>query len=178
MPKMSMTDFIDLSTKKEIWAIEDSASSLVGAFNLDGHSDYQLDRIGSLIGCKRLGLSDSYYRKKIRAFAIQQNSFGNHNSVVQIVKLVTNATNVTLENMGNASIQITIDTGWTTWAVENIRMFVESALAAGVQLLSIMHSGTALSFEFSDTSITTDTVQGFGDRNNSSVGGMFNYIIA
>lgn len=176
-PKMSLEDFINAVTKNEIWEIENVANSFISALDLTTQTGNQLDKIGSLVGCFRLGLNDEYYVRKIKAFAIAQNSTGQHDSVKAMIKLVTNASAVTLTNVGNAMINITISTAWTTWAVTNIRLFVESVLAAGIGLLHIFHTGTLSSFEFTDTSIITDSSQGFGDTTQPMTGGQFNYII-
>jgi len=176
--KMTMSDFIDITANKQTWEIERVAADIIDSLDLS-HTGKKLDRIGKLIGCQRFGLSDSLYLRKIKAFALLQNSSGKYHEIVQLIKYVTDATDVTIEYLGNATIKISANIVWTTWAVDNLRTFVESALAAGVCLTDIIHSGTVGSFSFSEfgNSGVTPIGLGFGDLTDPTIGGKFNYII-
>jgi len=177
MSNMLLADWLEALVTDPAQEVESVVYDLYRQLDLDHWEDEQLNKIGSLINCERLGLSDANYRIKIKAFAAAQNSSGRPNEILTALKLITNANHVQIENQGHALISLRTDGTLGSYLVVNLREFIESVLAAGVGLDKITYLGDQDSFIFSDVAQTITDGKGFDNVAETADGGRFTYII-
>jgi len=100
-------------------------------WDIDTASDIKLDHIGELLTLPRLGANDTVYRRRIKAYIALANSEGNIESIIQVIKALTNCDHVRLINhgLGTFGIELTGDF-IDEWGIDLIR----STPAAGCRV--------------------------------------------
>ena len=177
MANMLLADWLEALVTDPAQEVEDVIYDLYKQLDLTQWSGVQLDRIGALVKCQRLGLSDSNYIIKIKAYAAAQNSSGRPDEILTALKLITNAGNVTISFLGNATVALATDGTLGAYLVNNLRTFMESVLAAGIALDYIVHQGDSNSFIFDDLLGSITDGKGFDNITGTGGGGQFTYII-
>ena len=88
----------------------------------------QLDVIGKLWNVSRLGDSDSVYRDRIFLRITRQISDSTPEKILEIIKLASNATEISLFEHINGNVHVSVDTG----VLDSLKQLGESLVAAGV----------------------------------------------
>lgn len=134
----------------------------------------QLDNFGKIVDQPRLGFSDDFYRILLYAKIGINNSQGDPETIISILKLLTQSTQVQYQNLGNATISLgyngTIDPSLYNFFYQQMQRVV----AAGVKINGIYEFSDDAAFAFAGTDPTT---RGFGTVNDASIGGKLGTII-
>jgi Protein of unknown function (DUF2612) len=96
----------------------------------------QLDDIGLIVGERRLGLSDTDYRPRIRARILTNRSKGRASEIITIARLILNdpAIAVTLVNYGQAAYVVRLDGVEVSETLADLVLeFVKHATVAGTR---------------------------------------------
>lgn len=138
---------------------------------LDAARGQQLDNIGDVVVQDRQGFDDDFYKILLFVKIGQNTSFGEPEKLISIFKLITSATKVHYQNLGNAQIMLasngTIDSTLVDFIFENM----QKVTAGGVRLNFIeLFSPNDEAFAF-DGSPSQDL--GFGDATAPTIGGKF-----
>lgn len=133
-------------------ALENAFIDLLDLRFLSTATGISLDRIGKLVGQKRLELSDDDYRRFLRARIATNRSNGTILDVIKVAKLVLNNADlrVVVDNQGIATYVVRIADGAVTDALADIVIsFLREATAAGVRvLLETSRNAPADTFNF------------------------------
>lgn len=177
MSNMLLIEWLSSVITDQAQELETVIYDLYRQLDFNQWSSTQLNRIGKLVNCDRLGLSDFEYIIKIKAYAAAQNSSGRPNEVLTALKLITDGNNVSMLFLGLATIQLTTDGLLGSYLVANLKTFMESVIAAGIKIDSIVYAGDANSFGFGDIVGTAYPCKGFHDIPDTADGGKFVYIL-
>lgn len=172
----------------EIQELSNSAQSLSRRFNIDLSYGDNLDRIGEIIGLSRNGLNDIYYRQFLKAKALVNSSNGSINTIIRIVRYLTNADSIQLingyeESTGSSAGYRLIITESSSSPIDpnqysNIFNLILDATSLGIGLSSIIIENGEDNFSLGDLPVgpateVIDIYRGLGDENNSITGGKF-----
>jgi len=177
MANMILGDLIDSIFAERLQELEVVVYDMFSRMDINSWGGVHLDRVGALIGCTRLGLTDADYRMKIKAFSAQQNCDGRIGEVLHALKLITGASQVNIQNLGDATVMLYTNGSLGSFLTSNLTSFMEGCLGAGIEIDSILYWGTDDSFGFSNISDTITTVKGFDNIAGTGGGGTFNYIL-
>jgi len=125
-----------------------------------------LDLCGTFLGEERFTYTDIEYRARLKKKAEILKGYGSRNQVIEVIKHLTGATSVVINEPAPATMSIEIVTPIDLTLINNIKHYV----AGGVSLLGIRVSAKPFVFE-------GETGGGFGDVNDPLVGGDFSYYI-
>jgi len=131
--KQLLTDLIGTKVQE----LEEVFRKLLLRLDVDNAVGTQLDGIGSIVGQAREGNDDDKYKILIKLKIGINVSEGTIEDIITIWKLVTNGTNVTVEEVFPAKVKLTTDEYVTedlTWIKEKM----EQILAGGVGIKSII----------------------------------------
>lgn len=148
--------------------IENSLTDLNSNRGVASAVGVQLDRLGDIVGIKRLGLLDDAYRTRIRIKIVQNLSEGEPERLIQVYGALLNSNLVLLQEHYPAGIGISgagnIPTGQETFIYQNI----QNIAAAGVRVDYIETFPVINPFACAGGPTISG---GFGDLNNLNVGG-------
>ncbi len=138
------TKFIQLqdALARQCEDIEDAIFEFIDEFNIDNGTGDTLDIIGKWLEIDRDGRSDVDYRKVLKVKAIINSGSGEHETVISALTGIYGATKVHLIYLGNANLQIWVDTPLTSTDYLEIL----EILAAGVGLILVEGSGNPFVF--------------------------------
>lgn len=176
MSNMYLKEFLDFTINPEAQELEKVFGDLLNRYSLENKGAV-LDYTGKLLNCERLGLSDENYVVKIKAFIIKYNSSGRFNEVLQALKLVTAATKVRYIYSNKGSVALETNGTLNAYLIDNLRLFIEDCLSAGVGLDYIIYSGNADSFTFDNIAGTVVDGKGFDNLTNTGDGGILTYLL-
>jgi hypothetical protein len=156
-----------------IQTLEDAFNNLNLSRALLTAEGVQLDRLGDIVGIKRLGLSDAVFRSRIKIRVIQNLSQGEPDRLIQVYESLLNASLVVYQEhypagaalMGNAEIP----SGQETLIYQN----VQNIAPVGVRVDYIETFPSVAPFAFAGGLTQSG---GFGDLNDPTVGGGFGQI--
>ena len=153
-----------------IQSLEDAARDLSINRGVNSAVGVQLDRLGDIVGLTRNHLSDDVYRLRIKVRIIQNLSQGEPDRLLQVFQFLVGATNVHYEEhypAGSALVaNAPIPAGQETFFYENI----QNIAPAGARVDYIGTVPADVPFIFAGGQAPGG---GFGDLNNSLVGGGF-----
>ena len=160
----------------QVQEIEDAVYQLLTRLDIDNSEGDQLDLIGEIVGQSRLGLSDLLYKVWIKAKIAQNVSEGDLERVISIWRLFNpDATVVKIYEYFPASISISsnaaLDVAYAAYLAE-IFGFMQSVVCAGVSVSNIIVFDPDNAFGLYGST----NAGGFGDLDDSGVGGKFSYI--
>ena len=151
-----------------VQTVEDAVNGMLTLRTIDGAVGVQLDKIGVIVGQARSGSTDDAYRIRIKIRIIQNLSQGEPDTLITVYQALTNSDFVNYEEAYPAGIRLfsggDIPAGQETTTWENI----QEVAAAGVRVNSIATANSSSPFCFLGGNIVGG---GFGDKNNSNIGG-------
>lgn len=151
---------------EEIQNLEDVFKALNMERGVETAEGTQLDKIGEIVGIERvLGQSDAEYRLEIKAKIVQNLNQGTPEEIIAAAKFFIGATFAWYLEVYPAAVDIFTTTPLDPALAANIRLKLESFLPAGVKLDSLGYYDPDAAFRF-------DMAPGFGDTDDSSVGGL------
>lgn len=159
---------------QQVQDIEDAAHVFYTRLDIDTVEGAQLDRIGTIVGLSRIGWSDALYRILLKATVGKNVSRGTLEDVISVWRLIAQANKVQVVETYPAQIELYSDTPIDGTIATFVRGLMQEVVAAGVRVdfLAIIFSATnAFGFDGDDPNIN-----GFGDYNETEVGGEFAYI--
>ena len=112
-----------------IQQLENEFFELYGLKSISDGIGYQLDVIGKILGVDRLGRSDTDYRNVLYIQTLINNSGGEPESIINIIKLLIEPDNISYTDLYPANYQLHIQ---TDKFVNNLRNFLQSISPAGV----------------------------------------------
>jgi hypothetical protein len=118
--------------------LEDAAQQVLAGYQLDSAIGAQLDVIGLLVGQERAGLSDSNYRRYIRARISANRSSGTVEEILQVIGLVLNDLTATLvmQPQPPASFALRVDDVAVNDDIAGIVVsFLRESASAGVRAI-------------------------------------------
>ncbi len=145
---------------------ENELFELLELLDINTASGLWLDVIGAILGVERLNTTDAVYRALIKAQIGINNSEGTVNEVVSIFKILTNSTDVLLNELDYASIVI-MGNGSPDVSIEYlITGLIQKAVGAAIKVeagiweddgftIGSSTDSTALGDGFSSTSLPT-----------------------
>lgn len=137
----------------------------------------QLDNIGGIVGEARKGRPDEIYRLWVRARVLVNRSNGKQQELLKVLRiLIGDPPTVTYTRVPPAAFKVEIagvsDTSDVAQAVHGI---LREMKGAGIRMNLEYTDNIPTAFTFADdaTESVVDHVKGFGDTNDSSIGGFF-----
>ena len=118
--------------------IEDATFDVLTGRTIDVAVDAQLDRLGSIVGRDRDGLSDDDYRRYIRAQIATNNSEGTTNEILTIARLVIYDVDVALQVLPQAPASFVLRASGAAVSADVaaiVAEFVGAAKSAGVRAI-------------------------------------------
>jgi len=151
--------------------LEDAYFTLFEQLNINNQVAGQLDQIGTIVGQNRLGLDDESYRIALKGRIGVNNSKGTIENIIQLFKLMTNASRVDVIENYPAEVQVDIDVPINSTIIELAIAFIEQIIAAGVG-----YGGTKLidpdnAFAFATMAANDPRTGGFGSTLDANAGG-------
>ncbi len=125
--------------------IEDVAYDLYIKYYLPLATSYHLDRLGAIIGVKRLGRSDDTYRYAINLGIISNNSGATADEIIAILKSIYESEKIEYFESGNAYFQIYVQ---RPDLPEEINRLLLELKPAGVSPPSVIYSDNSNVFRF------------------------------
>jgi hypothetical protein len=167
-------DLIGILFVQPVQDLENAAWPLYDRLDIDNGQGEQLDRIGTIVGLARSGWSDALYRLLLKAKIGKNVSHGTLEDVIEVWRLLAQATRVQVVETYPAQIDLYSDTPIDGELSSFVGELMQQVVAAGVRVpyLAIIFSSThAFGFDPDDP-----TVNGFGDYNDAQLGGELAYI--
>ena len=141
-------------------------------FDIDASIGVQLDVLGIIVGQKRLGFDDDFYRILLRARIGINISEGEPERIISTAKILTGATFLHYMNLRDGEVAIgtdgTIDVVTKDFLLKNL----QKVLMGGVRLDYVATYELGEAFAFSGINATA-TAKGFGDSVDALAGGKF-----
>jgi hypothetical protein len=165
---------IEILLGRQVQDLEDAAWQFYGRLDIDSAIGVQLDRIGAIVGLSRSGWDDALYRSLLKAKIGKNVSHGTIEDVIGVWRLLARAGSVQVVETYPAQIDLYSDTPIDGSLAGFVRALMQKVVAAGVRVdfLAIIFSSTnAFGFDPDDPD-----VNGFGDYNDSQIGGELAYI--
>lgn len=135
----------------QIQDAEDATFNMITLRALEFATGEQLDRFGEIVVQDRQGFDDDFYRVLLRVKIGINNSSGEPESIINTIKLLTEATLVHYQNLGDGSIGLstngTIDSSLIDFIFNNMQQVV----MAGVRIDFIACFDPDESFSFDGT---------------------------
>lgn len=137
----------------------------------------QLDNIGEIVGIKRNGLPDAEYLLFIFGKIAENNSDTTIPTILNIIGYVFQAQQVVLQEVFPAGVSIqVIGTPIPPSLYQTAANLVSAALGAGINLVFVGGSPNVNVFRFEGPGVV-GAINGFGDLNDPSIGGVFTGLI-
>ncbi len=121
-----------------IQSVEDALQQLYTERRIDTAVATQLDVLGRIVGQPRLGLSDSDYRRHVRARIATNRSNGSAEDIIKITRLVLDDDDVYIhvEQQQVATVVVDLrDTPVAYALAQIVRDFLTDGVSAGVRLI-------------------------------------------
>ena len=120
-----------------IQELENEFFELYGLKSISDGIGYQLDVIGKILGVDRLGRTDDNYRIILYIQTLINNSGGEPESIINIIKLLIEPDNINYTEIYPANYQIHIQ---TDKFINNLTSFIQSISPAGVGDITLTQS--------------------------------------
>lgn len=133
----------------------------------------QLDLFGTIVGLERQGFDDDFYRILLKVKIGQNISKGEPRSIINTFKLLTQATLVHYQNLGDAQISLAADTDIDPTLIDFFFTNMERVVMAGVRINSISCFDPDESFSFDGTG---PVGLGFSSLAAPTTGGKFAFL--
>ncbi|MEW5804676.1 MAG: DUF2612 domain-containing protein [bacterium] len=158
----------------QVQEIEDALWALFGLLDIDHSEGIQLDKIGTIVGHARLGMSDALYRIWLKAKIAQNVSEGDIERVISVWQLfVPGATKIHVVENFPAEVILYSNASPDPAYESLIISSMQKVVGAGIKFGWMYMFNPANAFQFlGDTG-----GGGFGDLDNPNIGGEFSYII-
>lgn len=137
--------------------------ALLTQTNLASARGATLDRWGVLLNVTRQGLADGPYLQILQLVIIEYTSQGNIETLIQVIKIVTGASKVVLQEFFPAKFQITALGGSPLVPVASVNQFIQQTKAGGVGFKVVL--GSPRSFGFAGNPLAGT----FGDGNLADI---------
>lgn len=118
----------------QIQILEDETQRLFLEQFVDFAIGTQLDQFGKIVVLAREGFSDDFYRILLKVKIGQNISNGEPNSIITTLKLLTQASLVHYQNLGNAQVGLAIDTTIDPTLVDFFFENMQRVVMAGVRV--------------------------------------------
>lgn len=154
--------------------LEDAFQSIYLARSIADAVGVHLDKIGEIVGAPRPdNVSDNVYRVIIYGRISANVSQGETENVINTYRLLTQATNVRLEEEYPAGVNLFSDGALDSETLPYVEYYTKKSLPAGVKLISFgVFSEAGFGF------LENPDALGFGDLNDPSVGGGLGSLIS
>jgi hypothetical protein len=165
---------IEILFGRPVQDLEDASWQLYDRLDIEKAQGAQLDNIGNIVGLSRIGWNDVLYRLLLKAKIGKNVSKGTFEDVISVWQLLAQAGRIQVVEIYPAQIDLYSDTPIDGEISGFVRKLMQGVVAAGVRVdfLAIIFSTTnAFGFESDD-----ETVNGFGDHNDTDLGGELAYI--
>jgi len=139
--------------------LEDVFWDLYTLRRIDTATGIQLDVIGRIVDEPRAGFSDTDYRAILRIKGRVLRSKGTADDLIEISRLMLQATDFLYEESYPASVQVTVF-GTPVFSLYLLQRFLHQAKAAGVRLDVVASAPSASAFHYGDEG--TDALTGYG----------------
>ena len=136
---------------------------------IDTASGTQLDNLGAIVGAERGGRSDADYKNLIIAKIGRNTSKGRATDIFTIFNLLTSSDRCYLVQLFPAAIGIYADHDITSLNTDDIKDFLELALAAGVSLDEVGYYLEDEAFGYDGDPANL----GYGSTSDPSLGGKY-----
>lgn len=141
----------------QVLDIEKTAIDVIVSTQLSNSVGVQLDGIGDIVGISRDGRSDDEYRNVIYSTIIINHSGGQVETVIEQIRILTDATDIQVEEIYPARMRITVN---ASSVVSGFNRIVDNISAAGVAVDIVLVDPDEPPFAFEDDDPTTG---GFGE---------------
>ena len=155
---------------EQVQDLEDVVHKLPEDLTIATAIGIQLDLIGTIVVQERLGFSDDIYRSLLQAKVGENVSKSTPENVIDVVKLLTGAGLVHLQEMYPAGYGIAIDTTIDPSLIDFFYQRIERVDPAAVRLDQLVCFDPDEAFAFEGG---PGTAAGFGDLTLPLVGGLF-----
>jgi hypothetical protein len=118
----------------QVQDIEDATFGIIDARALDFAEGQQLDNLGEIIGVKRQSFADPFYRILLFVKIGQNTSQGGPVKVINIFKLLTEATLVHYINLNTASVMLGTNAPISADQINFVYRNMELVIAGGVRI--------------------------------------------
>lgn len=116
---------------KQVKELEDAIFDLIDHLSINEATGDLLNKIGAMVGAYRNGRSDPDFRDEIFLNIAINTSDGTHNKLINIIRLLTKSTNVSIQRDFPAGLIVTVDGANVT---PTMASKIQRAVAAGVSL--------------------------------------------
>lgn len=132
----------------QVQGIEDATFGMIDARTLALGVGRQLDNLGGIVGIDRGSFDDDFYRILLYVKIGQNTSQGGPAKVINIFKLLTEATLVHYINLNTASVMLGTNVGITAEQIPFVYRNMELVIAGGVRIDHIVCFDPAEPFAF------------------------------
>lgn len=132
----------------QVQILEDESFGLFSRLDLANATGVLLDQYGTIIGLDRNGLDDDTYRLFLFAKIGQNTSNGEPERVIDAYKLLSNSSQVHLQEYFPAGIGLSGDGDFNNASLEDVYEVIQSIVAAGVRVDSLVSSDPDCYFVF------------------------------
>lgn len=164
-------EFVVSSLTEEVQNIENMLFDLLNNRSINTAIGIQLDRLGTILGIEREGLSDEDYRARLKIKVVQNVSSGEPDRLISVYAFLINATQVQFQEHYPAGCALmgrgVIPSGQETLLYTEIQRITP----AGVRVDYIGTYDANESFAMTDS--IDSTADGFGDLTDALAGGKF-----
>lgn len=160
---------------EEFQSIEDAFNSIGLARSIATAEGVHLDKLGYIVGAVRPdNVSDYVYRVIIYGRISANVSQGEPENVINTYKLLTQATNVRMEEEFPAAVNLFSDGALDGETLPYVEFYLKKSLPAGVKLVSFGLFSNTIGFGF----IENADALGFGDLLDPTIGGGLGSLIS
>ena len=163
----------------QIQGLEDVSCDLIDDRKIDTAEGVQLDKIGKIVGRRRLGLSDASYRQVIKAQIGINTSNGHLEDLFFVFNLITGSTQSIYVPYQVAMLEIYANTDISSLDIGQLYADLQRTVPGGVRVHAIGWfdggggTGEDEAFSFAESL----TGKGFSDVNDPEVGGKLAQIL-
>lgn len=118
---------------------------------VDNAVGIQLDRFGEIVDFARQGFDDEFYRILLKVKIGINISSGEPPAIISTMKLLTQASLVHYQNLGNGNISLAVDTEIDADLIDFFYTNMQKVVMAGVRIASISSFDPDESFSFDGT---------------------------
>lgn len=158
---------------EQVQELEDRTFELFTLRALDVATGEQLDRFGEIVVQDREGFDDDFYRILLKVKIGINNSSGDPSTAINTIRLLTEATLVHYQNLGDASVGFSVNTEIDSALVDFIFENMQNVVMAGVRIDFISCFDPDESFSFDGTG---PIGLGFSSTAAPLTGGMFAFL--
>lgn len=150
--------------------IEISSCDLYGRLDVLNATGESLDKIGEIVGQKRLGNEDSFYRTLILTRIGINLSNGQPETIIDTFKVLSGASIVHLQEYFDGAIGIYADAELEQEQLQFTLNLLNKVLPSGVRIAHLGTFDPECQFAFDGD---VENTQGFGSVNDPNIGGCF-----